>query len=106
MTQDETLGESAPARPPDTPAADTPASDTSAIDSSGIDWDAVRDDFLYSGMAQRRIAWKYGMSDEKLRQRRRAEGWERVAPCVPLPTRRILPRDGEPPTPTLAPSSG
>jgi hypothetical protein len=65
------------------------------------DWEPVRDDFLYSGMAQRRIAWKYGMTEDTLRKRRRAEGWERVVPVQPLPKRRPPePRAGEPPTPT------
>jgi hypothetical protein len=75
-------------------AADGPAAD-------GRDWAPVRDDFLYSGMAQRRIAWKYGMTENTLRQRRRAEGWERVVPVQRLPTHpRPALRDGEPPTPT------
>ena len=66
----------------------------------GVDWDAVRHDFLHSGMAQRRIAWKHGTSANKMRERQRAEGWERVVPCTPLPTRWSGPRAGEPPTPT------
>jgi hypothetical protein len=66
----------------------------------GVDWDAVRHDFLHSGMAQRRIAWKHGTSANKMRERQRAEGWERVVPCVPLPTHWSGPRAGEPPTPT------
>ena len=91
MAQDETFGEGGgPARP-----------ERREPDASGIDWEAVRADFLYSGMAQRRIAWKHGLGEDKVRARRRAEGWERVTPVVKLPTRRRTgPRDGEPPTPT------
>ena len=74
---------------------------TSDITTDDVDWNAVRHDFLYSGMAQRRIAWRYGITEDKLRRQRNAEGWERIAPVVPLPTRRTAgPRDGEPPTPT------
>jgi hypothetical protein len=25
----------------------------------GVDWDAVKHDYLYSGMSQRRIAWRH-----------------------------------------------
>jgi hypothetical protein len=74
--------------------------DTSGVTAPGVDWDAVRHDFLHSGMAQRRIAWKHGTSANKMRERQRAEGWVRVAPCVKRPTRWSGPRAGEPPTPT------
>lgn len=71
------------------------------VTASAIDWEAVRHDFLYSGMAQRRIAWKHGTGDDTVRKRKRAEGWVRVVPVERLPTRRSTgPRDGEPPTPT------
>jgi len=96
MTHDEPLDEGGVA----TSRASALSVATSGVARNGVDWDAVRHDFLYSGMAQRRIAWKYGTSDAKLRERREAEGWERVMPCVPLPTRRVIPREGEPPTPT------
>jgi hypothetical protein len=95
MTQDEPSGEGVSPQGVSTRGAAKPAPD-----GRGIDWAAVRHDYLHSGMAQRRIAYKHGMSAEKLRRRRAAEGWERVAPCVPLPTRRATPREGEPPTPT------
>lgn len=88
MTQDEPSGEGGAARAAAPPAA------------GGVDWEAVRHDFLYSGMAQRRIAYKHGTSEASLRERRIAEGWERVMPCVPLPKHRARPRAGEPPTPT------
>ena len=80
MTQDEPLEEEGPAH--------------------GVDWYAVRQDFLYSGMSQRRIAWKYGTTAGTLRKYMRAGGWERVAPVVRLPTRRPKPAAGLPPTPT------
>lgn len=63
MTQDEPAGEGAAA-----PAAGSPDN------ADGIDWEAVRHNYLYSGMAQRRIAYKHGMSVAKLRARTMA-GW-------------------------------
>ena len=65
----------------------------------GVDWDAVRHDYLHSGMSQRRIAWKHGTTAGTLRKYKRAGGWERVAPLERLPTRRKRPGGGEPPTP-------
>lgn len=65
-----------------------------------VDWDAVHDDFLYSGMALRRIADKHGTTPANIAKRRDAGGWERVAPLVRLPTRRRPLGDGMPPTPT------
>lgn len=40
-----------------------------------VDWDAVRHDFLYSGMSQRRIAWKHGTTAGTLRKYMRDGGW-------------------------------
>ena len=78
MTQDDWLGEEGGAH--------------------GVDWDAVRHDFLYSGMSQRRIAWKHGTTAGTLRKYMRDGGWERIAPLERLPTRRLSPATGEPPT--------
>ena len=110
MTQDDPHGAGGEARPADTSAADTSGATTSGAathaaaasgaTTSGVDWEAVRHDFLYSGMAQRRIAWQYGVTDETVRKHRRAGGWERVVPLKPLPTHRPRRRTGEPPTPT------
>lgn len=100
MTENETLGEGTVTRGETTGGEVTGGNATGSVTADGVDWEAVRDDYLYGGMAQRRIAWKHGISAARLRTRRVAEGWERVAPCVPLPTRRVTPRDGEPPTPT------
>lgn len=65
-----------------------------------IDWEAIRQDFLHSGMALRRIAHKHGTTSASIAKHRDEGGWERVAPMVPLPTRRRLPAEGLPPTPT------
>ena len=66
-----------------------------------IDWEAVHYDYLHSGMSEARIAWKHGTSEETIRRRKHAGGWERVAPLVRLPTRRPPPpSEGRPPTPT------
>jgi small-conductance mechanosensitive channel len=51
----------------------------------GVDWDAVRHDFLYSGMSQRRIAWKHGATAGTLRKYMRDGGWERQIRQVNTP---------------------
>jgi|GEM_PF-4299355 len=50
-----------------------------------VDWDAVRHDFLYSGLSQRCIAAKHGTTADTLRKYMRAGGWQR---SVPLQRRR------------------
>ncbi len=97
MTQDDPLGPGAAARGPITPGA---ATSRDAADTSGVDWEAVRLDYLYSGLAQRRIAWQHGITAGTVSKHKCAGGWERVVPLKPLPTHRPIRRTGEPPTPT------
>ncbi|ODR98416.1 hypothetical protein AUC68_08210 [Methyloceanibacter methanicus] len=51
-------------------------------------------------MSLRRIGHKHGTTSANVAKHRDEGGWERVAPMVPLPTRRLPPEDGLPPTPT------
>jgi hypothetical protein len=95
MTETDPPGTGAPARGPTQNALDTPA-----VDRSGVDWEAVRHDFVYSGLSQRRIAWHHGISEGMVSKKKRAGGWARVVPLSPLSTRRPVRRTGEPPTPT------
>jgi len=65
-----------------------------------LDWEAIHHDFLYSGMALRRIARKHQTSTATIAKRRDDGGWERVEPMVRLPTRSKARDEGLPPTPT------
>ena len=57
-----------------------------------IDWDAVRQDFLHSGLSQLRIATMHGTTDTTLRRHIRADGWVRIVPVVPGATEPLAPR--------------
>ncbi|MDJ0514452.1 MAG: hypothetical protein QNJ62_13505 [Methyloceanibacter sp.] len=98
MTQPDADGRGGTARA-DGGVMDTPPVRDDRVDAT-IDWEAVRYDYLHSGMSEARIAWKHGTSKETLRRRKHAGGWQRVAPLVRLPTRRLPPGKGLPPTPT------
>lgn len=98
MTQPETDGRGEAART-DRDGAGAPTVRDDRVNAT-IDWEAVRNDYLHSGMSEALIAWKHGTTKETLRRRKRAGGWERVAPLVRRTSRRAQPRDGAPPTPT------
>lgn len=67
-----------------------------------VDWEAVRQDYLHSGLPQAHIARSHGVSKQTLRSRKQACGWERVVPLERPPNRPAPAGDGLglPPTPT------